>query len=78
MLEAAWIALNQFLLVAAIAMGIFYFYIVKIWEKTPEKDTTTKQVDNTDKIAMLKAQIQAGTYQPDYDAIADKMLSSEF
>ena len=35
-------------------------------------------VDNTDKIARLKAQIQAGTYQPDYDAIADKILASEY
>lgn len=35
-------------------------------------------IDNTDKIAALKAKIQAGTYEPDYDAIADKMLSSEF
>ena len=36
------------------------------------------EIDNTDKIARLKAQIQAGSYQPDYDAIADKMLSREY
>lgn len=36
------------------------------------------QVDNTDKIASLKAQIKAGTYNVDYDALADKMLASEF
>ncbi len=35
-------------------------------------------IDNTDKIASLKARIQAGTYEPDYDAIADKILSNEF
>ena len=35
-------------------------------------------VDNTEKIANLKAQIQAGTYQPDYDAIADRILRQEF
>ena len=35
-------------------------------------------IDNSDKIASLKAQIKAGTYQPDYDAIADKILSSEY
>lgn len=35
-------------------------------------------IDNTDKIARLKAQIQAGTYQPDYDAVADKILASEY
>ena len=45
--------------------------IKKVADSTPE-------VDNTDKIAALKAQIQAGTYQPDYDAIADKILASEY
>jgi len=39
---------------------------------------TAPQVDNTDKIASLKAQIQAGTYQTDYDALAEKILSSEY
>lgn len=38
----------------------------------------TPEVDNTDKIAALKAQIQAGSYKPDYDAIADKILASEY
>jgi negative regulator of flagellin synthesis FlgM len=36
------------------------------------------EIDNTDKIASLKARIQAGTYEPDFDAIADKMLGSEY
>lgn len=36
------------------------------------------EIDNTDKIARLKQQIQAGTYQVDYDALADKMLANEF
>jgi negative regulator of flagellin synthesis FlgM len=36
------------------------------------------QMDNTDKIADLKARINSGKYDVDYDAIADKMLSSEF
>lgn len=40
--------------------------------------SVTAPVDNTDKIARLKAEIQAGTYKPDYDAIADKMLSTEY
>lgn len=35
-------------------------------------------IDNTEKIARLKAQIQSGTYNPDYDAIADKILSSQY
>lgn len=36
------------------------------------------EVDNSQKIADLKARIQSGTYQVDYDALADKMLKSEF
>ena len=35
-------------------------------------------IDNSDKIARLKSQIQAGTYKPDYDAIADRILSDEY
>lgn len=36
------------------------------------------EVDNSERIAALKAQIQAGTYDIDYDGLADKMLQSEF
>jgi negative regulator of flagellin synthesis FlgM len=36
------------------------------------------EMDQSEKIAALKAQIQAGQYQVDYDAVADKMLQSEF
>ena len=36
------------------------------------------EIDNTDKIARLKSQIDAGTYQINYDALADKILSQEF
>ncbi len=35
-------------------------------------------IDNSEKIARLKAQIQAGTYEVDYDGLAEKMLQSEF
>lgn len=35
-------------------------------------------IDNSDKIARLKSQIQAGTYKVDYDALADKILGQEF
>lgn len=35
-------------------------------------------IDNSAKIADLKARIQAGTYNIDYDSLADKMLESEF
>ncbi len=34
--------------------------------------------DNSDKIAMLKKQIASGTYNPDYDKVADKLLGEEF
>jgi negative regulator of flagellin synthesis FlgM len=34
--------------------------------------------DHSEKIARLKAQIDAGTYEMDYDAIAEKILTSEF
>jgi negative regulator of flagellin synthesis FlgM len=36
------------------------------------------EIDNTDKIARLKSQIQAGSYEVDYDALADNILASEF
>ena len=39
---------------------------------------TAPEIDNSAKIARLKAQIQAGTYKPDYDAIADRILASEY
>lgn len=35
-------------------------------------------IDNSTKIAALKQQIQAGAYNVDYDAVAEKMLESEF
>ena len=37
-----------------------------------------KMPDNSDKIAALKSQIQNGTYKVDYEAVADKLLQSEF
>jgi negative regulator of flagellin synthesis FlgM len=36
------------------------------------------EIDNTDKIASLKSRIQAGTYEVDYDALADNILANEF
>lgn len=35
-------------------------------------------LDNSSKVAALKQQIENGTYKVDYDALADKMLESEF
>lgn len=37
-----------------------------------------KMPDNSNKIANLKAQIQNGTYNVDYEAVADKLLTTEF
>jgi negative regulator of flagellin synthesis FlgM len=51
---------------------------IKDFSRIKRVADSTTDVDNSAKIANLKAQIQAGTYQPDYDAIADKMLSTEF
>lgn len=48
-----------------------YSRIKRVVDAAPE-------IDNSAKIAALKAQINAGTYEPNYDAIADKMLSTEF
>ena len=35
-------------------------------------------MDNSDKIARLKEQIKGGTYKVDYDALAEKILGSEY
>ncbi len=35
-------------------------------------------IDNSEKIARLKAQIEAGSYKVDYDGLADKILEQEF
>ena len=36
------------------------------------------EIDNSEKIARLKDQIQKGTYQVNYEALADKILTEEF
>lgn len=51
---------------------------IKDFSQIKKVADATGEIDNTDKIAALKAQIQAGTYKPDYDAIADKILASEY
>lgn len=35
-------------------------------------------MDNSEKIARLKQQINAGTYQVDYDGLAEKILQNEY
>ena len=51
---------------------------VRDFSRIQKAANAAPEVDNSEKIARLKAQIQAGTYQMDYDAVADKMLQSEF
>ena len=51
---------------------------VKDFARIKKTAMTAPETDNTDKIARLKAQIAAGTYEVDYDALADKILESEF
>ncbi len=36
------------------------------------------EVDNSEKIANLKAQIKSGNYKFDYEALADRLLEQEF
>lgn len=50
---------------------------VKDFAKIRKAVDMAPDIDNSAKIAKLKAQIQAGTYSIDYDALADKMLASE-
>jgi negative regulator of flagellin synthesis FlgM len=51
---------------------------VKDFSRIKKAAMSAPDVDNTEKIARLKAQIAAGTYEMDYDGMADKILSSEF
>jgi negative regulator of flagellin synthesis FlgM len=51
---------------------------VKDFSRIKRAVDQSPDVDNSEKIARLKAQIQAGEYNVDYDAVADKMLQTEF
>lgn len=51
---------------------------VKDFSRIKKAAMSAPEVDNSEKIARLKAQIAAGSYEVDYDALADKMLQSEF
>lgn len=51
---------------------------IKDFSRIKKAVDASGDVDNSDKIAKLRAQIQAKTYDIDYDALADKMLTSEF
>ena len=51
---------------------------VKDFSRIKKAAMSAPEQDNSEKIARLKAQIQAGTYEVDYDGLADKILNSEF
>ena len=51
---------------------------VKDFSRIKKAAMAAPETDNTEKIARLKAQIQAGSYEIDYDGLADKILTSEF
>jgi negative regulator of flagellin synthesis FlgM len=51
---------------------------VKDFSKIKKAAMSAPEADNSEKIARLKAQIAAGTYEIDYDGVADKMLTTEF
>ena len=51
---------------------------VKDFSRIKKAANAAPEQDNSAKIADLKARIQAGSYDIDYDGLADKMLQSEF
>lgn len=51
---------------------------VRDFSRIKKAANAAPEVDNSEKIARLKAQIQAGAYEVDYDGLADKMLQSEY
>lgn len=51
---------------------------IKDFSRIKKVADAAPDIDNTDKIARLKAQIEAGTYKVDEGALADKILEQEF
>ena len=51
---------------------------VKDFARIKKAVDAAPDIDNTDKISLLKSQIKAGTYKVDYDGLADKILNSEY
>lgn len=51
---------------------------IKDFSRIKKAADAAPSIDNTDKIARLKAQIQAGTYQVDAGDLADKIMEQEF
>lgn len=51
---------------------------VKDFSRIKKVADAVPAIDNTDKIARLKAQIAAGTYKVDAGELADKIMEQEF
>ena len=51
---------------------------IKDFSRIKKVADATAPIDNSDKIARLKAQIAEGSYNIDYDALSDKILEQEF
>lgn len=51
---------------------------IKDFSRIKKVADAAPEIDNTDKIARLKAQIANGSYKVDYDALSDKILEQEF
>ncbi len=51
---------------------------IKDFSRIKKAVDAAPEIDNSSKIAKLKAQIARGEYQIDYDAVADRMLQNEF
>lgn len=51
---------------------------IKDFSRIKKAVDVAPEIDKTDRIAELKAQIEAGKYSVDYEALADKILEQEF
>ena len=51
---------------------------IRDFSRIKKAGDASPEPNNTDKIARLKQQINNGTYKVDYEALADKILASEF
>ena len=51
---------------------------IKDFSRIKKAADAAPAIDNTDKIARLKSQIEAGTYKVDAGVLADKIMEQEF
>lgn len=51
---------------------------IKDFSRIKKAADSAQPIDNSEKIARLKAQIQNGTYNIDYDGVAEKILTTEY